>query len=233
MFRFKQFTIKQDRTAMKVGTDGVLLGAWASSSGNEESILDIGSGTGLIAIMMAQRSSAPRIVGVEIDSESAAQAAENMELSPWDERLTVEHTSILDYSPQHKFDLILSNPPYFVDSLLPKGESRTRARHTTELDFEGLTESVVRLLKPVGKFALILPTNESQIFDRTSEGRLYLERRCWVRGKVGGDVKRILSQYSLTKPDTVAESELSIRDGSADGYHPDYRALTSEFYLKF
>ncbi len=233
MFRFKQFAIKQDRTAMKVGTDGVLLGAWCSTSGREESILDIGTGTGLIAIMMAQRSLAARIVGVDIDANSAEQAAENMKESKWRERLSVEHISILNYAPHHKYDLILSNPPYFIDSLRPKGESRTVARHTTELSFEGVVESVVRLLNTEGQFSLILPTNETQQFDLISQGRLHLQRRCYVKGKIGGDVKRIMSEYSLTQSDHIVVSELAIRDGSPNGYTAEYCSLTSEFYLKF
>ncbi len=219
---------------MKVGTDGVLLGAWASINDRDVSILDIGTGTGLIAIMMAQRSPATtKIVGVEIDSDSAHQAAENMAASPWADQLSVINTPIQSYAPSQKFDLILSNPPYFVNSLTAKGDSRTTARHTTELSFEDLASAVERLLSNRGRFVLILPTNETQLFDQATKGMLHLSRRCYVRGKVGGSIKRIISEYTLAEVEAPSESEISIRDKGVDEYSPEYRDLTADFYLKF
>ncbi len=268
-FKFKHFAIAQDRTAMKVGTDGVLLGSWVEIIGTEQNILDIGTGTGLIAIMMAQRSSAPNIVepnivGVEIDTESAQQAGENMSASPWSERLTAQLTSIQNYTPQQKFDLILSNPPYFVDSLLSKGKSRTVARHTTELSFDELLASVARLLSPDGRFAVILPTVESKIFETLArEYNLHPMRRCLVRGKVNGEVKRIMSEYSFGESLQISEHQISehqiskyqtseyqiaehqiskyqtsehqiaIRDTPPGDYSAEYKAMTADFYIKF
>ncbi len=232
-FRFKKFEIAQDLTAMKVGTDGVLLGAWARVLGSEQNILDIGTGTGLIALMMAQRSVAQNIVAVEIDEQSARQAAENMRGSQWSSRLSLVESAIQDYQSPQRFDLILSNPPYFIDSLLSKGESRTKARHTTELSFEDLAESIVRLLAPQGRFAVILPTAESQRFDAIIEGTLHLVRRCSVEGKIGGNVKRIMSEYSLTLATPTIEEKIAIRDTPPSDYTPEYRALTADFYLKF
>ncbi|MFI3292066.1 MAG: methyltransferase [Rikenellaceae bacterium] len=232
-FRFKQFEVAQDRTAMKVGTDGVLLGAWAKITGTEQNILDIGTGTGLIALMMAQRSSAQNIIGVEIDPLSAQQASENMASSPWSSRLSVEQTPIQNFTPAQKFDLIVSNPPYFVDSLLAKGESRTIARHTTELSFEDLVKSVTRLLSIEGRFALILPTAEAQLFDNVAEGVLYPTRRSFICGKRGGEIKRIMSEYSLTKPDEIIDEKIAIRDTPPNDYSLEYRAITADFYLKF
>ncbi len=232
-FEFKQFTIHQDRTAMKVGTDGVLLGAWASLRGDEQRILDIGTGTGLIAIMMAQRSAAAEIIGVEIDPSSAEQAAENMGESKWSERLSVVHSPIQSYADIRQFDLILTNPPYFVNSLLSKGESRTVARHTTELSFCDLIDAVVVLLSGGGHFAIILPPRETEMFEREVNGRLHLHRRCMVKGKVGGEVKRVMSEYGLYAVESVATSEIAIRDTSPNEYSSEYRDLTSEYYLKF
>ncbi len=233
IFNFKQFAINQELSAMKVGTDGVLLGAWAELSGDERTILDIGTGTGLIAIMMAQRSTAPIIIGVEIDKDSATQAAQNMEASKWSERLSVAHTPIQQFDHTSKFDIILSNPPYFVDSLLAKGASRTIARHTTELSFEDLLACVSKLLSPSGRFVIILPPTETKLFDEVSAGVLHLAKRCCVRGKSGGVVRRIMSEYTTTKVAKILESEIAVRAIPPEEYTPEYRDLTSEFYLKF
>ncbi|MBQ6583784.1 MAG: methyltransferase, partial [Alistipes sp.] len=154
-FRFKQFKVEQDGVAMKVGTDGVLLGAWADCS-SASSILDIGTGTGVIALMLAQRSSARHIVGVDIDTAAVECAAANFAASPWAERLTAVESSVQEFGGE-RFDLIVSNPPYFVDSLHSPDGQRTVARHTTELTFETLDCSVCRLLADGGRFALILP----------------------------------------------------------------------------
>ncbi|MFI3282369.1 MAG: methyltransferase [Rikenellaceae bacterium] len=233
LFKFKQFSVCQSRSAMKVGTDGVLLGAWVDIRGDENRILDIGTGTALIAIMMAQRSSACNIVGVEIDMESAQQAHENMMESQWADRLRVEGCAIQTFESDTKFDLILSNPPYFVNSLLAKGESRTIARHTTALSFDDLVAAVARLLSPSGRFAVILPPSETEHFDVMARGVLSLRRRCRVKGKVGGVVRRVMSEYSLGEDGEVEESELAVRAPAPEEYTAEYMALTAEFYLKF
>ncbi len=235
-FKFKNFAISQDRTAMKVGTDGVLLGSWVRLMGTEQNILDIGTGTGLIAIMMAQRSAASNIVGVEIDPSSAQQASENMGASPWADRLSTQLTPIQNYTPQQKFDLILSNPPYFIDSLLAKGKSRTTARHTTELSFDDLVVAVKRVLTPNGRFVVILPTVESQRFEQLAEGSLCPIRRCFVRGKVNGDIKRVMSEYTLagdSRMAQISEQYIAVRDTPPGDYTAEYKTLTSDFYLKF
>ena len=158
-FRFKQFAVEQDDVAMKVGTDGVLLGAWANCEGAKR-ILDIGTGTGVIALQMAQRNAEAQIHAVEIDEAAAKRARANFDNSPWAERLNVEQTAVQEFSPAEKFDLIVSNPPYFVDSLLPPDTKRSTARHTHDLTFEELDNAVARLLAGDGKFALILPVTE-------------------------------------------------------------------------
>ncbi len=234
MFRFKQFAIEQDRTPMKVGTDGVLLGAWVSVTGEERNILDIGTGTGVIALMMAQRNAEALVDGVEIDEASARQAGENIERSPWGERVEIHHTSLQSYKADRKYDLILSNPPYFVDSLLSPDAGRSVARHTTELSFEELVEGVSRLLGGDGRFALILPTVESQRFDCVAEGVLSLVRRCEVYSREGGGVKRVMSEYRRGDDSPLVEMEsLVIESGRPPQFTEEYRALTRDFYLKF
>ena len=144
---------------MKVGTDGTLLGAWASlrSAGT---ILDIGTGTGLIAIMAAQRSPEARITAIDIDADCITQARENVAASPWSDRIEVVHSSLQDFEPAIRFERIISNPPYFVDSLRSPDAARSTARHTDTLPFAELSQGVSRLLSPTGRFALILPPPE-------------------------------------------------------------------------
>ncbi len=232
-FRFKSFTIEQDCTAMKVGTDGVLLGAWAAMHRDVRRVLDIGTGTGLIAIMAAQRTSDATIVGVEIEPSSAEQARCNAAHSPWCQRIEIVESSIQRYISELPFDVILSNPPYFVDSLHAKSESRTTARHTVALSFEELISAVERLLSPHGHFSLVLPPHETELFDELSRGRLHLWRRCCVAGKVGGVVRRVMSEYSLSPTSSVEHDNLAIRATPPEEYTEEYRCLTADFYLKF
>ncbi len=236
MFRFKRFTIEQDCTPMKVGTDGVLLGAWVALRGDEKRILDIGTGTGLIALMIAQRTEnyAPNIDAVEIHEESAAQARRNILASQWQDRISVYLSDIKDFEQFDKYDLIVTNPPYFVDSLLSPSVGRTKARHTTELNFSDLVSSAMRLLKPTGRLAVILPVTESQIFDNEANGKLYLSRRCHLYSRENHPAKRYLSEYTIEKSDDVPFIEkLTIEGAKHLDYTQEYRKLTSEFYLKF
>ncbi len=232
-FSFKQFHVEQDLCAMKVGTDGVLLGAWVAVDQAPRRILDIGSGTGVIALMMAQRVAHAEIVGVEIDPKSASQARANFDASAWSERLSVEQCAIQDYKPSHSFDLIVSNPPYFVQSLLSPSLERTTARHTSSLSFEELISATLRLLKGDGRLSIILPTQESAIFERAASGVLYLSRRTYVRGKEGGEIKRIMSEYITSPTQPPKPSEISIRALEGSDYTPEYRDITKDFYLKF
>ena len=229
-FRFKQFAVEQDDVAMKVGTDGVLLGAWANID-NAKHILDIGTGTGVIALQMAQRNSQAQISAVEIDETAAKRARANFDNSPWAERLTVEQTAVQEFSPVEKFDLIVSNPPYFVDSLLPPDSKRSTARHTHDLSFEELDNAVGQLLADGGRFALILPVAE---FDKyLALTHLHLIRRCDVCPIEGGAVKRVMGEFSKHMPTQIVHETIAIERGKRRDYTDDYRALTKEFYLKF
>ena len=229
-FRFKQFSVEQDDVAMKVGTDGVLLGAWAECEGARR-ILDIGTGTGVIALQMAQRNPMAQVQAVEIDETAARRARANFDNSPWAERLEVAQTPVQEFSPAEKFDLIISNPPYFIDSLLPPDAKRSTARHTHDLTFEELDKAVGRLLAENGKFALILPVTEFERY--LSLTQLHLVRRCDVSSIDGGAVKRILGEFAKQKPTEVAHETLAIEVENRGEFSAEYRALTKDFYLKF
>lgn len=230
-FRFKQFEVCQQRSAMKVGTDGVLIGAWASVQPEDRKILDIGTGTGLIALMLAQRNAEAQVVGVEIDAESAAQARENFENSSWSDRLCIEECAVQEFVTEQRFDLIVSNPPYFVDSLKCTDDSRTTARHTDTLSFAELMRSASRLLKPEGRFAVIVPAEAA--LSVISAGSLHLLRRCDVLTKPKGQPKRVMLEFSPRFAGAATRETLTIGDGTAGGYSAEYKALTREFYLKF
>lgn len=229
-FKFKQFAVEQEDVAMKVGTDGVLLGAWADCEGAER-ILDIGTGTGVIALQMAQRNPEAQICAVEIDETAAHRARANFDLSPWAERLTVEQTAVQEFAPAEEFDLIVSNPPYFVDSLLPPDAKRSTARHTHDLTFEELDSAAARLLSESGKFALILPVTEFEKYLTLTQ--LHLVRRCDVCPVEGGAVKRIMGEFAKRKSTAIKHETVAIERGRRGDYTDDYRALTKDFYLKF
>ena len=228
-FRFKQFAVEQDDVAMKVGTDGVLLGAWANCEGAKR-ILDIGTGTGVIALMLAQRNSEAEIHAVEIDETASHRARSNFDMSPWGKRMSVECCAVQEFAPTEKSDLIISNPPYFIDSLQCPDAKRTTARHAQDLTFDELDRAVCRLLADGGRFALILPTAE---FDRyLSVTQLHLVRRCDVYPKIGAAVKRVMAEFAKLPMSFQAET-ITIEVGPRGEYTDEYRALTKDFYLKF
>lgn len=215
---------------MKVGTDGVLLGAWAPECIAGGRILDIGTGTGVMAIMAAQRNPSARIVGVEIDDMSALQARENAEASPWADRVEIVNADIRSYEAAAPFDLVISNPPYFVDSLKSPDSGRTTARHTVSLDFGELMSAVERLLAPDGRFAVIVPAEAASRV--VASGRLVLRRRCDVRSKPSAGPIRTMMEFAAGYCGAPEFSELTIGDGKG-GYTAEYVALTRDFYLKF
>ena len=227
-FRFKQFAVEQDDVAMKVGTDGVLLGAWVDTRGADR-ILDIGTGTGVIALMMAQRSAAQTIVGVDIDAVATARANSNFSISPWSDRLVTYNMPVQQYEGE-KFDLIVSNPPYFTDSLLCPDSRRTLARHTTELSLTQLDDAVQRLLADGGRFALILPAEQMERYIALSA--LTVVRRCDVYSYPGGEVKRVMAELSRGAQMAAQTQSIAIYTEKRD-YSAEYRELTKDFYLKF
>lgn len=233
-FTFKQFHIDHSRCAMKVGTDGTLLGAWATLPPHAKKILDIGTGSGLIAIMAAQRHPTAKITAIDIDKDCVMQATENAVASPWAERIEVIETPLQEYSPEEKFDVIISNPPYFADSMHSPDKQRTTARHTASLSFKELTEGVLRLLAEDGLFAVILPTTESELLLSASRGRLFTWRRCEVWSTPESGARRIMLELKREPPKDLAKKEkIIIEQGGRHVYSEEYKALTADFYLNF
>lgn len=228
-FTFKQFTIKQDRCAMKVGTDGVLLGAWADGGHN---ILDIGTGTALIALMMAQRFKEAHITAIEIDGEASRQARENVEASPFANRVEVLHTALQDFVPGCQYDCIVTNPPYFTDSLKNPDSQRAAARHTDALPYRDLFGCIANLLAPDGTFSAIIPTDCLDRF--TAEA--YLSglspiRRCAIKTTTHRPPKRQLVAFAHNPSASIdiQEAALQTNDGNRSEW---YSKLTEDFYIR-
>lgn len=233
-FTFKQFHIDHSRCAMKVGTDGTLLGAWAALPPHAKKILDIGTGSGLIAIMAAQRHPIAKITAIDIDKDCVMQATENAVASPWAERIEVIESPLQEYSPKEKFDVIISNPPYFADSMHSPDKQRTTARHTASLSFKELTDGVLRLLADDGLFAVILPTTESELLLSASRGRLFTWRRCEVWSTPESGARRIMLELKREPPKDLSKKEkIIIEQEGRHVYSEEYKALTADFYLNF
>ena len=232
-FQFKQFSIHQDKAAMKVGTDGVLLGAWTKIEETVNSILDIGAGTGLIALIMAQRSYAELIDAVELNDEAYIQSVENFERSDWGDRLFCYHASFQQFVEEidDKYDLIVSNPPFFNSTYKDLDTDRAMARHSESLSYKELLSGVSKLLSENGSFALIVPfSEEKMLLEIANKCLLFPERITRVKGSVSSEVKRSLIQLSFFKIETVID-ELEIEIGRHN-YTSEYTELVKDFYLK-
>ncbi|WGF93199.1 tRNA1(Val) (adenine(37)-N6)-methyltransferase [Aequorivita marisscotiae] len=241
-FQFKQFTVAQDRCAMKIGTDGVLLGAWVSIEKNPFSILDIGAGTGIIALQLAQRSNAEMIDAIEVEENAFEQCVDNFENSPWGDRLFCYHASLAELAEEieDKYDLIISNPPFYSPPLPsaspPKGEkiistSRELARFNDALPFDELIESASLLLSDEGVFAVIIPRKEEERFIKiASEVNLFPNRICRVRGNETSEEKRSMLEFSFEKISPKIEN--LIIETSRHNYTEEYKKLVGDFYLK-
>jgi len=230
-FVFKQFEIKQDKCAMKVGTDAVLLGAWADAT-QAKRVLDIGTGTGILALMIAQKSEA-QICAIDIDIDSYQQAIENIHYSLWKDRIQIFHSSIQEFSKtiNEQFDLIITNPPYFTDAYKAKEISRNNARHTDELPFEILIECVCKLLQPQGVFYIILPFAEAQIFkNMAKQNNLCLVESMRIKTKADKEPKRLLMKYSFEQK-IQEETEIVIENDDRHHYTKEYIELTKDYYL--
>ena len=233
-FQFKQFRIIQERSAMKVGMDGVLLGAWVDTSAAEK-ILDIGTGTGLIALMMAQKNNVAQIDAIEVDPEAFQEACLNIQQSAWSDRINAELCSFQEFAERtnSKYDLIVSNPPFFTNGAKAPVENRAQARHSDSLPLDVLISGATDLLRENGKIALVLPVESLQEITQLADlNKLYISRLCRIKPNPIKPDFRILIE--LTNSDcTIQELELMIEFEKHHDYTPEYKALTKDFYLKF
>lgn len=239
-FQFKQFAIQQDRCAMKVGTDGVLLGAWATTG---ERMLDIGTGTGLIALMLAQRCAHAVVDAVEIDEAAAEQARENVAASPFADRVNVVNVEIQKFTPMNgvRYDVVVSNPPYFQNALGSPDEKRHTARHTDSLSYRELLDAVTRLLREDGRFCIIIPFDCRQsVIDEALLHGFSISRECAVRTTQRKAPRRYLLEFSRRikatenrmgeNSTTKGYEEVVLTDGDG-GRSEWYQNITKEFYL--
>lgn len=232
-FLFKKFKVNQNKSAMKIGTDGVLLGAWTSINRNPFSILDIGAGTGVVSLMLAQRCHAELIDAIEIDADTYEQCTENFENSPWNDRLFCYHASLEEFVEEidDRYDLIVSNPPFYPDDYKSGNAQRDMARFQDALPFKHLLESVSKLLSEDGMFSVIIPFKEAPSFiDLAASFSLFPKRILRVKGNPTSGIKRSLIEFSFTK-DQVEINELVI-ETERHQYTQDYINLTKDFYLK-
>jgi tRNA1Val (adenine37-N6)-methyltransferase len=233
VFQFKHFTIQQDRCAMKLGTDSVLLGAWTPIDNLPFSILDIGAGTGILSLMLAQRSNAEQIDAIEIDEEAYEQCVENFENSPWGDRLFCFHAGLDEFveEPEDEYDLIISNPPFYTDDYKSENAARDIARFEDALPFEDLLEAADLLLSEKGIFSVILPyKEETKFIDLAKEFELYPFKITRVKGTPTTEIKRSLLAFSRIEK-AILNDELII-ETARHQYTEDYIALTKDFYLK-
>ena len=232
-FQFKQFKIIQEKSAMKVGTDGILLGAWTNVE-NTNTILDVGTGTGLIALMLAQRTKA-KITGIEIEKYAAEEATENARNSSWENRIAIENIPFQEFvtSSKEKFDLIVSNPPFFANSLKSDNKNRTVARHNNLLPFSGLIKGAVKLLNENGRFSIILPVIPAEEFIELAKNEgLNLVRLTKVKPRASKNANRFLMEF--TKGDSTLINEyLTIYNEDDSNYSELFKQLTCDFYLNF
>lgn len=233
-FRFKQFFVKHDKCAMKVGTDGVLLGAWTPSR-SATSILDIGTGSGLIALMLAQRCTEAQIEAIDIDADAVAQARENFAASPWAERLHAVQCALQEWQTANGklYDCIVSNPPYFENSLKNPDAARCAARHTDTLPFSELIAVSAKLLAPEGTLAVIVPAEaEQELQALARQHGLQCTQRCYVHPKPERPAKRVLIawQQAIREIREIRTEHLTLEDEQV-GRSIDYQHLTRDFYL--
>jgi len=232
-FQFKKFTVFHDLCAMKVGIDGVLLGVWANA-GSATRILDIGTGSGLIALMLAQRNNIARIDAIDIEASAVQQAEINIKNSPWAERVNIRQVSLQHFAANttSTYDLIVSNPPFFVDSLKTPDSERTNARHTDTLTHDELISFSKALLAPSGKICIILPVKEGNLCKLFAEkSGLFCSRLISVFPKPNTEAKRVLLEFSSKKTETNI-GKITIETDARHQYSKEFSDLAKDFYLK-
>ena len=231
IFNFKQFTINQEKSTFKVGTDGVLLGAYADVTGVKR-ILDIGTGTGLIALMLAQRSEA-EIVAIEPDHDSFIQSCENINNSPWKERIRVIESTLQEFNDENKFDLIVTNPPYFSDSVRNPDQRKSSARHNDTMNSTDILTNISRLLEENGCLQLIMPYAEGNMFIAEAAGYgFYCQDVLKIKPLQTSEIRRLILKFGR-KRIRASEKFLTIEHGKRHEFTEEYKKLTRDFYLKF
>lgn len=234
MFQFKQFNVEQDKCAMKVGTDSVLLGAWCPIDNNPISVLDIGAGTGVLSLMLAQRTNAEQIDSVEIDEDAYEQCVSNYENSPWSDRLFCYHAALdeLVEDPEDEYDIIISNPPFYSENFKTDNTHRDLARFQDAMPFEDLVEAADLLLSENGLFAVIIPYKEEEKFiDLCAEFELYPVKVTRVKGSHKTPIVRSLMAFKRYELSVLTADELVVEINRHE-YTDDYINLTKDFYLK-
>lgn len=227
-FTFKQFTIRQDRCAMKVGTDGVLLGAWATGG---DRILDIGTGTGLVALMMAQRFPNATVTGIEIDDAAATQATENVASSPFHERIDIEHCALQDFNPQSKYDAITCNPPFFEESLKCPNKTRNTARHTDTLPYSTLFEHCRDMLTDEGTLSIIIPADYlSRVQQECAYCSLFINETLYIKTTERKPAKRVLLAIGRHIKNSPRSSTAILMANAKRSEW--YTQLTNDFYIR-
>ncbi|WP_026933385.1 tRNA1(Val) (adenine(37)-N6)-methyltransferase [Christiangramia echinicola] len=234
-FKFKHFSIDQDRCAMKIGTDGVLLGAWSSLDHNPDSILDIGTGTGLISLMLAQRSDAQLIDALEIEENAYEQSVENFEKSDWGDRLFCYHAAFDEFveemQDEEKYDLIISNPPFFSEDYKTGNENRDQARFAEALPLTELIEGASLLLSETGRLDMIIPFSEERNALNIGKNHgLFPYKITRVKGTDSAPIKRSLISFSFSE--TEPEIDELVLEISRHNYTEEFKALVKDFYLK-
>jgi tRNA1Val (adenine37-N6)-methyltransferase len=233
-FSFKKFSVEQDKCAMKIGTDSVLLGAWCPVDNNPFSILDIGAGTGILSLMLAQRTNADQIDAIEIDEEAYEQCVDNFESSPWSDRLFCFHAGLDEFvdEPETEYDIIISNPPFYSEDFKTENEQRDLARFQDAMPFEELVEAADLLLSENGIFAVIIPFKEEENFiDLCASHELYPTKATRVKGSHKTPIVRSLLAFKRYELPVLEADELVIEINRHE-YTDEYINLSKDFYLK-
>ena len=236
VFRFKHFSIDQSEVAMKVGTDGVLLGAWAEVSNKASRILDVGAGSGLICLQMAQRYPTTQVLGVERDQAAASAALANISNSSFSDRIAILEDDFVSWYPncEERFGAVVSNPPFFDESPKDEPDARHLARHSAYLPLDTLVKGAARLLVVDGSFSVILPYERATDLQRiTASHGLELNRYCMVKGRFDTPVRRVLFDFVKTSAPIIAHREELVIELDRNVYTEEYRELTAPFYLNF
>ena len=233
-FKFKQFTIAQDKCAMKIGTDGVLLGSWVKPEIEPTNILDVGTGTGIISLMLAQRFASAEIEAIEIDPDAYEQAVSNFENSPWGDRMFCYHASFQEFFQEmnETYDLIISNPPFFSATQKSPDDQRNTARFEDALPFEHLFYGASKLLSENGTFALVVPFNqEEKIIEIAKQMHLLPVKITRVRGNAAAEIKRSLLEFQFTSPERKTIDNVLILEKERHNYTDEYANMAKDFYL--